>query len=134
MPGLERAARARRQARSPPSCPEDLKHPLPLHVSGWNRIPVAAVDLAMIRRAIRDEAELHLRYLDLKGLRTERDVRPLAVIYYTDALVLAAWCHLRQAFRHFRADRMEICELTGGSFRGQGDRLRREWERGTELP
>ncbi|MCB2136231.1 MAG: YafY family transcriptional regulator [Rhodobacteraceae bacterium] len=113
--------------------PDSQRH-VPHQVSGWNRIPSAAVDPALIRQAIRDEAELRIDYRDANGAETRRDIRPLALIYYIDAQVLAAWCHLRQAFRHFRLDRIDSCAPTGTDFKGQADRLRRAWEAELVLP
>ena len=44
--------------------------------------------------------------------------------------MLAAWCELREDFRHFRADRIVACHETGNSFAGQAPRLRRDWHAG----
>ena len=35
---------------------------------------------------------------------------------YIEVTVLAAWCELRDDFRHFRADRIVACHETGDSF------------------
>ena len=66
--------------------------------------------LASLRRAIRLERKLDIRYLDLQGRESRRCVWPFALGYFDRARVLAAWCETRQEFRHFRADR--IAELT----------------------
>lgn len=114
--------------------PDGLSAPVSLHVSGWNRIPSASVDIGLIRRAVRYEAILRLDYLDLKGDRTVREVKPLALIYYTEALVMAAWCGLRRDFRHFRIDRIGECRESGEHFAGEGRKLRKLWERTMDLP
>ena len=59
-----------------------------------------------IRRAMRDERKLWLRYADKAGAATERRVWPVALGFFAEAEVLAAWCELRGAFRHFRLDRV----------------------------
>lgn len=105
----------------------------PLYVSGWNTIPSATVDPEALRAAIRDEQALHLHYRDEKDQTSERTVLPLAVVYYTEALVLAAWCELRKAFRHFRIDRIGSCEPAGRGFEGKGAALRRDWMLETSL-
>ena len=132
-PGLERAAR-RAGEKIAGALPGSARPEVPLHVSGWNRIPPASVGAELLRRSIRDEAEMQLTYLDLQERRSSRRVKPLALIYYVDAVVLAAWCGLRQDFRHFRIDRIETCVETGAIFAGEGARLREAWEAAGRLP
>lgn len=89
-----------------------------------------ALDLAMVRRAIRDEQKLSLDYRDEYARATERTIRPVALIYYSQTANIVAWCELRQAIRNFRADRVEHCELVDGFFRGEGETLRSLWVQG----
>ncbi len=102
----------------------------------WGTIaPVPdAVDLATVRRAIRDEQKLALDYRDELGNATERVIRPIALIYYSQTATIVAWCELRQAIRNFRADRVEHCDTADEFFRGDGDRLRRLWSDGWASP
>ena len=37
---------------------------------------------------------------------------PFALGYFNDRIVLAAWCELREGFRHFRIDRIRELSLT----------------------
>jgi predicted DNA-binding transcriptional regulator YafY len=94
-----------------------------LRASQWHAIPAAKVDAGLLRDGIRNEAKLALSYQSA-GKTTERTVLPLEMFYYVDALVLCAWCELREDFRHFRLDRITACSLAGGHFRGQGRHLR----------
>jgi predicted DNA-binding transcriptional regulator YafY len=64
------------------------------------------VDLALLRAAIRRERKLRLSYADAAGAVTERIVWPVALGYFEDTRILVAWCERRQAYRHFRTDRM----------------------------
>jgi predicted DNA-binding transcriptional regulator YafY len=110
--------------------PPPLRHTLNARaLHAWGTVPPApeAIDLAMVRRAIREEEKLLLDYRDDLGRATERTIRPLALIYYSERANIVAWCELRQAIRNFRADRVENCEVTGLFFRGEGDRLRQMW-------
>ncbi|MCR9178076.1 MAG: YafY family transcriptional regulator [Alphaproteobacteria bacterium] len=132
-PGLERAAR-NASAKISEVLPEGTRPPAALHVSRWNRMPKAKVEAGALRRYIRDEAELRITYVDLQDQRTERRIRPLALIYYIDAVVLAAWCGLRQDFRHFRIDRIPDCGPTGETFVGQSAALLARWERENRPP
>jgi predicted DNA-binding transcriptional regulator YafY len=106
----------------------------PLYVSRWGSAPPERVDLRLIRRAIREEEKLRIAYEDSTARRTERTVKPLAILYYIEVVVLTAWCELRQDFRHFRADRIAHCQATGQRFAGQGDPLRRLWREAHDLP
>ncbi|MDR6663881.1 YafY family protein [Rhizobium sp. 1399] len=95
----------------------------------------AGVDLAIVRRAIRDERKLTLNYRDEMGRATERMIRPIALIYYSQTANIVAWCELRQAIRNFRGDRVEACAEADVFFKGEGDSLRTLWtESWTEKP
>lgn len=104
-----------------------------LHVSHWNAIPPAVVEYRVMRQAIREERKLHLHYHDAEARHTERTVRPIALVYYVDNVILAAWCELREDFRHFRADRMNSCRPIDSQFKGESERLRAEWRARHEL-
>lgn len=85
------------------------------------------VDLALVRRAIRDERKLFIRYRDEQGRASERTVRPLALIYYSETAVVVGWCELRVSIRNFRTDRVDECQAMDEHFRGEGDALRDLW-------
>nr|WP_255647712.1 YafY family protein [Ensifer sp. IC4062] len=103
-----------------------------LHAWGTVAAPPPAIDLAMVRRAIRDEQKLALDYRDELGRASERTVRPLALIYSEHAMMVA-WCELRQDIRNFRADRVEHCEPVDAFFRGEGNDLRQLWISGWKI-
>ena len=105
-----------------------------LHVSGWNVIPTSDININRLRRAIRDEEKLNLTYKDMGNKCTRRTILPLAIVYYTDAIILAAWCELRADFRHFRIDRSQAFEPTGEFFYDRGDHLRTDWQAQHDLP
>ena len=67
-------------------------------------------------------------YVNANEDRTERIVRPVALIYHIECTMLAAWCELRNGFRHFRTDRIWACELIDDHFCGQGEPLRAIWQ------
>lgn len=98
-----------------------------LHAWGAIAPSPEGVDLAIIRRAIRDEEKLLLAYRDEQGRPTRRSVKPLALIYYSDVATIVAWCELRSGLRNFRADRIENCSPSGVYFRHEGDKLRDLW-------
>lgn len=85
------------------------------------------VSKSTLRDAIRGERKLELVYQDERGCRTTRTVRPLALVYHLESVMLACWCELRAGFRHFRTDRIYECRVLDEFFAGQGDALRAIW-------
>lgn len=130
--GLEQAAE-RAASKISDVLPGDAQTPASLHVSKWNRIPESRVAVRNLRHFIREDAELEIAYVDLKGRRTNRTIRPLALIYYIEAVVVAAWCDLRHGFRHFRVERIDECRPTGNCFSESATRLREAWQRETGM-
>ena len=62
--------------------------------------------LPRVRHALRTASRLHIHYTDAKGESTRRTIWPLALGYFEDTRLLAAWCELRGDFRHFRCERI----------------------------
>ena len=90
--------------------PADLREALdasPLLVGSGQ---AAAIDLTVVREAIRTECKIAIRYRDGGGAATERVVWPFALGFFDQARVIGAWCELRSDFRSFRIDR--VVELT----------------------
>ncbi|MBF1238658.1 YafY family protein [Lautropia mirabilis] len=69
--------------------------------------------LPTVRAALRENQRLRLDYTDGEGHTSQRIVWPLALGYFDETPVLAAWCELRQDFRHFRTDRMQRAQPVG---------------------
>jgi predicted DNA-binding transcriptional regulator YafY len=65
-----------------------------------------------IWRAVRDNHVLRIRYIDVGGLETEREIEPQHVVVGPNGSYLTAWCHLRQDDRVFRMDRITSAERT----------------------
>jgi predicted DNA-binding transcriptional regulator YafY len=65
-----------------------------------------------IWRAVRDNQVLRIRYIDVGGVETEREVEPQHVVVGPNGSYLTAWCHLRGDERVFRMDRITRAERT----------------------
>lgn len=65
-----------------------------------------------IWRAMRDNRVLRIRYIDVGGVETERQVEPQHVVVGPHGSYLAGWCHLRRDDRVFRMDRITHAEQT----------------------
>lgn len=122
-PGLWRAARraARKLAEAAPGTNR-------LMTSAWGVEQTAPVDPGRLRQAIREERKLWLKYMDANAMTTERTVWPLILIYYVDAIMLVAWCELRNDLRHFRLDRISDARFEDRFFRGESESLIEKWE------
>jgi predicted DNA-binding transcriptional regulator YafY len=109
--------------------PDDLRN----NVEGIGLIAVpsrdadARHDLAPIRAAIRSEQMVMLDYADVKGEHTRRTVWPIALAFFENSRVLAAWCELRQDFRHFRIDRIIALHKTGQRYPQRRRVLMKQW-------
>ena len=87
------------------------------------------VDLARVRAWIRDGRKIRIDYRDELGTPTLRVVWPVIVGFLEDMRMLAAWCELRQDFRHFRADRIVAAEFLEDRYDGRPGVLRQRWKR-----
>lgn len=76
----------------------------------------AAARLADILAAVDRQEVLRIAYADERGSKTQRDVRPLGVLFGVAAWSMIAWCELRQAHRTFRLDRIRELHATGRTF------------------
>jgi len=63
--------------------------------------------LEVVREAMNTRRILAIRYRDADDRASERTVWPLGLFFWGKVWTLAAWCELREDFRHFRIDRME---------------------------
>jgi len=101
-----RNLRAKVQAVLPPALARELDATTLLVGSLKTPAPVAPGLTADLRRAVREGLKVDLDYGDKEGRTTRRRVWPFGLGYFEDALVVMAWCELRQDLRHFRVDRI----------------------------
>jgi predicted DNA-binding transcriptional regulator YafY len=83
-----------------------------------NRNPLASSSaiILTLSRAVRLRQRTHLVYQADTGQETERDFDPYGLAYHQGRWYAAGWCHLRQALRSFRLDRMVLVELSQAKF------------------
>lgn len=84
-------------------------------------------DLGVVRAAIRAGRKLRVAYEDSGGARSDRTIWPFLIGYFDGARVVSAWCELRRAFRHFRADRLVNLQDTGERYPTPRGELERRW-------
>ncbi|SDM24226.1 YafY family protein [Ensifer sp. YR511] len=85
------------------------------------------IDIAALRRAIRNERKVELDYVDNDGSATQRTVWPFALGFFENVRMVMAWCELRLDFRHFRADRMQKMTVTEARYPRRRQVLMKDW-------
>jgi predicted DNA-binding transcriptional regulator YafY len=95
----------------------------PFYVSEGNARVPDGVDLSEIRGAIRDTRKIRLAYADEQGRQTRRTIWPIALAYYVDVTLVAAWCELRNDYRHFRVDRIDNISILEEQYPPDNGRL-----------
>jgi predicted DNA-binding transcriptional regulator YafY len=79
------------------------------------------------REAIRRQHKLRIRYSDGERKASERIVWPFAIAFFEGKRLLAAWCELRQANRHFRIDRIVQAETMAERYPTPRHVLLKKW-------
>ncbi len=87
----------------------------------------------MVRKALSGERKLAFAYSDKQRRGSNRVVWPVAVGFFDEVRMLAAWCETRQAFRHFRLDRMESVTVLDERPPKARRALLKEWRRAEGL-
>ncbi|MBT0669337.1 YafY family transcriptional regulator [Novosphingobium profundi] len=112
--------------------PERLR-PVIAHPAIGTRPPIANVadriDLARTRQWIREGRKIEIEYLDQHEAPTVRVIWPIILGFLDEARMLAAWCELREDFRHFRADRIVGARFLEERYAIRPGTLRLRWRR-----
>lgn len=136
-PDAEMAANARdASAKIAAVLPADRRHEMQdvglFAVPPWNQKPDAS--LSALRRALREERRVKLHYRDLQGQESAREVYPVALGYFENHQSLVAWCTLRQDFRTFRLDGMQVLEVLEQRLPEPRRSLLHRWRKARNLP
>src|SRR3984893_19055845 len=110
--------------------PDDLKDSLDatnLLIGPGNPVAAGDAELWAIRNAIRTERKLRIDYADGKGATTKRTIWPFALAFFERVRVVAAWCELRQGYRHFRTDRIGALKPSDRRYPRRRQALLKEW-------
>jgi predicted DNA-binding transcriptional regulator YafY len=84
-------------------------------------------DTARARTWIHAGRKIALRYRDEQNRESERKVWPVTLGYLETVRILAAWCELRQDFRHFRTDRVVEATFLDERYPVRPAALRAKW-------
>ena len=97
-----------------------------------NRTARDGLDVARTRAWIRAGRKIRIRYRDQHGEDSERTIWPVIIGYAETVRLLAAWCELRQDFRHFRTDRIVAAEFLDERHGARPGELMNRWKRRME--
>ncbi|WHP07500.1 YafY family protein [Acinetobacter corruptisaponis] len=90
-------------------------------------LPVDEALVEQVRLAIRQQVKILVDYADEQQTISSRILWPFALGYFNDRIVLAAWCELRDGFRHFRIDRIQQLSLSQELYPQFKQQLFQQW-------
>lgn len=131
QPDVELSAAARNAlGKIATASPEDLRDRIsdtglwPVRVAApRDALPL----LALVRKAMRAEQALRIDYEDGEGNSSAREIWPVQIAFYENKQIIAAWCTLRQAFRHFRTERISGANLAETRYGRRRAALADDW-------
>ena len=87
------------------------------------------IDMGRLRTAIRAQGKIRLVYRDEKNAESVRIIWPIAVLYWERVRLIAAWCEMRKAFRHFRTDRITEYDFLEARYPTPRSKLKAQWQK-----
>ncbi len=106
----------------------------PLYVPSYGELPADKIDIRRLRDALRTGFKIRIDYVDEEARSTKRTVWPTAMGFHQSSRILVAWCEMRDAFRHFRTDRIEALDILEDRCPVRRPVLLRKWREEVELP
>jgi len=81
------------------------------HTSDWQDSDHIDGELLPISDACREGRDIMLEYVDSRGVKTSRRITPVRLVRIRGVPYLIGHCHLRDASRNFRLDRIDSWEV-----------------------
>lgn len=100
---------------------------------GRKKEDTSGLDLARVRRAMREQRKIHIMYTDQSGAVSERTIWPIMLGFVESRRFIAGWCELRGDFRLFRTDRIVKVEFLDDHYSRNRRQLVKEWRAQEEL-
>lgn len=94
---------------------------------GRKKEDTSSLDLARLRRAMREQRKIHIKYTDQAGASSERTIWPIMLGFVESKRFVAGWCELREDFRLFRADRIVKVDFLDDRYSRNRRQLVKEW-------
>ena len=86
------------------------------------------IDVAALRKAIRDQHKVSITYRTEDGTETRRTLWPIGISYYDANRIIIAWCELRVGFRSFRTDRVMDMDVLKDKYAERRKSLLSKWQ------
>ena len=116
---------AKLNAVLPQHCQHLLEQTTLRSINSWLSVDEMLVE--QVRLAIRQQVKILVDYADEQQRISTGMLWPFALGYFNDRIVLAAWCELREGFRHFRIDRIRELSLTQVHYPQFKQQLFQQW-------
>lgn len=87
----------------------------------------AALDLAQVRLALREQRKMQIIYKDENGEQTQRTLWPIMLGFVESQRYIAGWCELRGDYRLFRTDRIVEVSVLEERYARPRHQLVKEW-------
>lgn len=94
---------------------------------GRKREDTSGLDLAKLRKAMREQRKIHIEYTDKAGASSERTIWPIMLGFVESQQFVAGWCELREDFRLFRADQIVKVDFLDDRYSRNRRQLVKEW-------
>jgi len=94
-----------------------------------DRPAASDIHVRPVREAIRYQHRLRMANQDEHGQPSDRVVWPFALAFLEGRRLLAAWCEMRAAFRHFRIDRIAAVESLQERYPARRHELLKTWRK-----
>ncbi|MDA0695654.1 helix-turn-helix transcriptional regulator [Acinetobacter venetianus] len=125
LKSASKAVLAKLNAVLPGHCQHLLEQTTLRSITAW--LPVNEMLVEQVRLAIRQQVKITVDYADEQQRISSRVLWPFALGYFNDRIVLAAWCELRDGFRHFRIDRIQQLSLSQELYPQFKQQLFQQW-------
>ena len=125
LKSASKAVFAKLNAVLPEHCQHLLEQTTLRSITAW--LPVNEMLVEQVRLAIRQQVKITVDYADEQQRISSRVLWPFALGYFNDRIVLAAWCELRDGFRHFRIDRIQQLSLSQELYPQFKQQLFQQW-------
>jgi predicted DNA-binding transcriptional regulator YafY len=94
---------------------------------GRQREDLSAIDLGLVRKAMREQRKMQIVYTDQSGAASDRIIWPIMLGFVESRRFIAGWCEMRQDFRLFRTDRILKADFLDERYLPSRRQLVKQW-------